>query len=329
VAQTVGGDEIPTASGEEGRVSSVGGTYDYVDGGASDNENSRTYNFGASTIALGPIKEMVERGYFMDGEARVPGDEAVSELDNDEVVVYEDFFVAGLRMPLHPALADILLKFQAQLHQLMPNAMAQLSKYFWAVGSFRGEPSGNAFVKRYELHYEPKKVETAEGDMFAQDGCLNFNAKRDDGPKLSLAIKNQSSSGWTKYWFYHRVLSLRSSIGGKSMYALHLRMSALDYTVELEVECPDDDANDAAFVQATATIRGRDTVEEFLACKMYPLAADFGFHGMAVGMMPMSKVQTPLPLLAIEAVSTRGADRVFVVVEIEIEIFGQHQAERI
>jgi hypothetical protein len=37
------------------------------------------------------------------------------------------------------------------------------------------------------------------------------------------------------------------------MYALHSQMSALDYVVEPEVECPDDDANDTAFVRATAT----------------------------------------------------------------------------
>jgi hypothetical protein len=33
------------------------------------------------------------------------------EPDDDKVVVYEDFFVAGLCMPLHLALADILLHF--------------------------------------------------------------------------------------------------------------------------------------------------------------------------------------------------------------------------
>jgi hypothetical protein len=68
------------------------------------------------------------------------------EPDDEEAVVYEDFFIAGLCMPPHPALADILLHFQAQLHQLTPNAIAQLSKYFWAVGSFRGVPLGSAFV---------------------------------------------------------------------------------------------------------------------------------------------------------------------------------------
>jgi hypothetical protein len=50
-------------------------------------------------------------------------------------------------------LVDILLKFEAQLHQLTPNVIAQLSKYFWAIGCFGGVPSGDPFAKRYELHY--------------------------------------------------------------------------------------------------------------------------------------------------------------------------------
>jgi hypothetical protein len=83
----------------------------------------------------------------MKGEAHTPGAKTVPEPDSNEVVVYEDFFVAGLCMPPHPALADILLKFQAQLHQLTPNAIAQFSKYFWAAGSFRGMPEGKTFAK--------------------------------------------------------------------------------------------------------------------------------------------------------------------------------------
>jgi hypothetical protein len=52
------------------------------------------------------------------------------ELENDEAIVHDDFFVAGLCMPLHPDLADILLHFQVQLHQLSPNPIAQLLKFF-------------------------------------------------------------------------------------------------------------------------------------------------------------------------------------------------------
>jgi hypothetical protein len=73
---------------------------------------------------------MVEKGYFAEGEAREPRMETVPELDDDKAVMYEDFFVIGPCMHPHPALGDILLHFQVQLHQLTLNSIAQLSKYF-------------------------------------------------------------------------------------------------------------------------------------------------------------------------------------------------------
>jgi hypothetical protein len=172
-----GGGEAPVASDDEGRISSGGESGNSVDEDASDNENSRAYCFGGSTITQGRIKEMADKGYFMDGEARAPVEETIPEPNDDEAIVFEDFFMAGLRMPLHSALADILLRFQAQLHQQTPNTIALLSKYFWAVDSFGGVPSGDAFAKRYELHYQPKKIESDEGALFAQYGCLNFHGK--------------------------------------------------------------------------------------------------------------------------------------------------------
>jgi hypothetical protein len=71
-------------------------------------------------------------------------------------------------------------------------------------------------------------------------------------------------------------------------------MSALDYVVEPKLDCPDDDANDVAFIRATNTIGSREVVEEFVACKMYPLASSFGFKGVTLGTTPVSKVRTPL-----------------------------------
>jgi hypothetical protein len=69
-------------------------------------------------------------------------------------------------------------------------------------------------------------------------------------------------------------------------------MSMMDYTMELEVECPNNNANDATFVCATATIGGRDTVEEFLTCGMYPLASSFSFKDTTICTTAISKVIT-------------------------------------
>jgi hypothetical protein len=189
------------------------------------------------------------------------------------------FFTAGLRMPLHPVLTDILLKFQVQLHQLTPNAIAQLSKYSWVVTSFRGIPSTNGFAKRYGLHYQPKKIKVDGAFVEAQFGCLNFHAKRYKGgrAKLTLAIKNKWSAGWLRAWFYYKVLLLQSPHKGKGMFTQHSSMSHLDYMMKPSFECVDDDSGDAAFVRVMGLIGGRDTVEEYLACRMFSLSTNLGF----------------------------------------------------
>jgi hypothetical protein len=153
---------------------------------------------------------------------------------------------------------------------------------------------GGGGAKYYELHYQPKTIVTPEGERVAQYGCLNFHAKRDNNPKLNPAIKNKWALGWMRSWFYCRVLCRRCSEGVKSVFALHSQMSELDYTVEPEVECSDDNPNEADFVHATTTIEGRDAIEEYIPCKMYPLVAGFGFEKVHVGMTPVSNVETPL-----------------------------------
>jgi hypothetical protein len=110
-------------------------------------------------VIVSHICGMIDSDYFTKGMAREPGEETVPEPNSDKVVVFEEFFIAGLRMPPHSMLADILLKFQVQIHQLTPNAIVQLSKYIWVVRSFGGVPSAEGFTKRYELHYQPRKME--------------------------------------------------------------------------------------------------------------------------------------------------------------------------
>jgi hypothetical protein len=180
-------------------------------------------------------------------------------------------------------------------------------------------PLGNLFAKRYELHYQTKTVLTPEGDQITQYGCLNFHAKRDGGQKLSLTIKNKWSAGWTKSWFYCRVPCQRCFRGGKSVYALHSWMCELDYVIEPEVECPDNDPNDVAFVRVTVTIGGCDAVEEYTACKIYPLVASFGFESVPLGTTPVSKVETPLPLFTMGTIVAEHANHFLVEVEMETE----------
>jgi hypothetical protein len=228
-------------------------------------ELMRSYEFGASSVTVGHIRQMESLGYFVEGSTCEPGEEIVPEPNSEEVVVFEEFFAAGLRMPPHHVLTEILLKFWVHLHQLTPNAIIQMSKYFWAVLSFGGEPSSDGFAKHHELHYQPKKVPVDGFDKYQQFAVVNFHGKRDSEAGLIPTTKNKWSTGWTKVWFYCKVPLHPCPCGGKTVHALHSHMSALNFFTRPITSDTAQDLNDDAFVWASQNIRGRDAVEGFLS----------------------------------------------------------------
>jgi len=97
-----------------------------VDEKSSDDASSdRTFFFGPSNITEDTISEFEKRSYFDFGLARAPSDELEPKPVTGEAVVFEEFFIAGLRMPPHPRLAEYLTKFNVELHQLTPNVIVQ------------------------------------------------------------------------------------------------------------------------------------------------------------------------------------------------------------
>jgi hypothetical protein len=80
-------------------------------------------------------------------------------------------------------------------------------------------------------------------------------------------------------------------------------MSKLDYAVEPDIECSDNDLNDAAFIRATSTVGGHNAIEEYVTCKMYPLDVGFDFKSVPLGMTPISRVETPLPLFVVGTIA--------------------------
>jgi hypothetical protein len=110
-----------------------------------------TVDFGASRMSSVRVQDMQRLGYFGGGVARVPGAEEVPDPEG-ELVVFEAFFAAGLRLPAHRFVGEVLRRFNVQVHQLTPNAVVALSKYVWATTSYSGQPSVEVFAKYYCLH---------------------------------------------------------------------------------------------------------------------------------------------------------------------------------
>jgi hypothetical protein len=135
--------------------------------------------------------------YFPKGCCHPPSAESVPEPQANEAIVFEDFFAAGVWMPPHPVLVDILHKFRVHLHQLMPNAIVQISKFIWSVTSCRGRPTVDVFAWHYKLRYQNKKIhlEGLETTFTTQFGCISFHPTRfGNQAKLTPAVRNKSMS---------------------------------------------------------------------------------------------------------------------------------------
>jgi hypothetical protein len=74
-----------------------------------------SYDFGASSVTVGRIRQLETLRYFAEGSVREPGEETIPEPNTNKAVVFKEFFAVGLLKPLHPALTEILLNFQVQL----------------------------------------------------------------------------------------------------------------------------------------------------------------------------------------------------------------------
>lgn len=100
-----------------------------------------------------------------------------------------------------------------QMHHLMPNAIIQLSKSFWAIRTFNGPVSANAFCRYYELHPQSRKVSFEDDDKVynAQSGCCTFvprkgnNNLKLDRVEISHSLKNKWDDDWANYWFYVKI----------------------------------------------------------------------------------------------------------------------------
>jgi hypothetical protein len=66
-----------------------------------------TVEFGVSRISSVRVQDMQQLGYFGNRVGRVPGAEEIPEPEG-EIVVFEVFFTAGLRLPAHRFVAEVL-----------------------------------------------------------------------------------------------------------------------------------------------------------------------------------------------------------------------------
>lgn len=95
-------------------------------------------------------------------------------LHDDEVVVFKEFFEAGLRWPLHPLVIRSLQRFNLRFHQLAPSSFVKLSIYVWGCKSQGVEPDLEGFVRLHRVHTQPRRIKDGGTEVLGQFGVCTF-----------------------------------------------------------------------------------------------------------------------------------------------------------
>jgi hypothetical protein len=238
---------------------------------AMEIQTGHTVEFGVSRISSVHVQDMQQLGYFGNGVGRVPGVEEIPEPEG-ELVVFEAFFIVGLRLPAHHFMAEVMQRFDVQVHKLTPNAVVALAKYVWAVTSYGGQPSVEVFTKNYCLHWQKRKI----GNMIAQFGSCTFTPRtgKTSAEVVELVPCARNKWGnWWDYWFY---------VSGGEVEDLPQLPAAVMcshcYVAFPLFEVAEDDEDEGALRCAARMSSGRDLVEKFIGYGVCPLV-----HGWVLG----------------------------------------------
>jgi hypothetical protein len=103
---------MPSSSSSAANSPPVGASSDdTLSNVAVEQRPGATMEFGVSRISSVRVQDMQQLGYFGSGVGRVPGADEVPEPEG-ELVVFEAFFTAGLRLPAHHFVAEVLQRFE-------------------------------------------------------------------------------------------------------------------------------------------------------------------------------------------------------------------------
>jgi hypothetical protein len=138
-----------------------------------------SFVFGESKVTANLIKEYEVAGFFPVGTGRAPLDEEIPTPEDDEIVVFRDFFTCGLRFPCDRLLPTILDKFLVKIHQLSSSSFLELSKFFLVMKTFGCNFSTDVFARLFELVIVSDIIKIDDGLYYeAHYTCCTFNNSR-------------------------------------------------------------------------------------------------------------------------------------------------------
>jgi hypothetical protein len=222
--------------------------------------------FGKSTIKQSHLENMRGR-YFRDMSiVRAGGVNNVPAPEENEVVIYQSFFKAGLRFPLSKFVVEVLKTYQIFLHQITLEAILRMGVFVWAVRSQGLEPSAKCFCSMHKLLCETKTI--GKEQYHNNFGCYGFIARPNASHPVPTSRKRWPRV-WMEEWFYVKNdLTAREDIKEVIMRPIWSRFGLRKPKVKI------DDAAEAcqkAFGTVSFFIGTRDLIQEHIAFRVWPL----------------------------------------------------------
>lgn len=160
------------------------------------------------------IKELVDVGLVSRYQLSIGEEELPSR--EDEVVIFRDYFIAGIVIPSHQFVLVVLDRYHIQLLELTSTAFVHLSKFIWAMVSYGGDPDIEVFTQHFALHNQTCRIKVdgvVHGCNYATYG---FEPRRNENKNIMHNNKNKWIPNWVRYWFYAKVLGTNVTIDGEA-----------------------------------------------------------------------------------------------------------------
>jgi hypothetical protein len=284
-AQPPEGHSSPAASGsrshEDGEVMTDDEDVGDVDADVKDLIKARpsgplppSFAFGESKVTTNMIRDYEAAGFFPVGTGRAPLDEQTPTPEDDEVVVFRDFFTCGLRFPCDPILPAILETFSVKIHQLSPNSFLEVSKFIWIMKTFVYNFRADVFARFFELVIVPDVIKVDDGQFYkANYTCCTFNTHRQNTRRgitriqIAPCCKTNFTEDWSSYWFYVKVdmSAIPDYEGPAHPLSSHMEALTVVCTADYSHRAVGIRSCENAFHLASTILGGCDIIEEFVA----------------------------------------------------------------
>jgi len=245
--------------------------------------------FGASPLTKRDFEKYKDRGYLEDPECcRAGGNDITPVPQSGEIVLFEDFLLQGLRLPINDFVAEVLESFEVFFHQVTPDTFVWMSVYAWALASQGLKPNPEAFCRSFVLRLTSKKDKTTR--KHPNFGCYTFEVGRRSVSPAAIC-KSSRDPNWTQRWFYYKVdADFRRE--HKSLLMVPLRVS---FGVEMIMPLSSPSVKPAltAYACVCSQICMRDIVEEFVAYAVDPLRKEIDMPAVLKKQSPSKLIRLP------------------------------------